>query len=151
MRRLILTLPALCVMMMVAMLSCEEGNETMISTYDSDESHKAGQNCMNCHTKGGEGEGWFEVAGTVYDSSGTSTYPNATVKFYSGPNGTGTLQYTLQVDARGNFYSTEEMNAPGGLYVSVQGDLQTNHMLSILDSRNCNSCHGAGTDRIWTK
>lgn len=141
MRRLILTLPALFVMMMVVMLSCEEGNETMISTYDSDESHKAGQNCMNCHTKGGEGEGWFEVAGTVYDSSGTSTYPN----------GTGTLHYTLQADALGNFYSTEEMNSPGGLYVSVQGDLQTNHMLSILSSRNCNSCFGTETDRIWTK
>ena len=138
-------------MTMLVTLSCEEENETKISTYNDDESHNAGQNCMNCHTPGGEGEGWFEVAGTVYDSTRTNTYPNATVKFYSGPNGTGTLHYNLQVDAFGNFYTTEDMKAPGGLYVAVQGDNQTNHMQSILPSRNCNSCHGVETERIWTK
>ena len=138
-------------MLMLATLSCEDENETKISTYNDDESHNAGTNCMTCHTQGGEGEGWFEVAGTVYDSARINTYPNATVKFYSGPNGTGTLHYTLQVDARGNFYTTEDMKAPGGLYVAVQGDHQTNYMQSILPSRNCNSCHGVETERIWTK
>ena len=142
---------ALFLMLTFVMLSCEDENETKISTYNDDESHNAGQNCMDCHTPGGEGEGWFEVAGTVYDSTRTNTYPNATVKFYSGPNGTGTLHYTLQVDARGNFYTTEDMKAPGGLYVAVQGDHQTNYMQSILPSRNCNSCHGVETERIWTK
>jgi hypothetical protein len=144
---------ALFLILTFVMLSCEDENEneTKISTYNDDESHKAGHNCMSCHTPGGEGEGWFEVAGTVYDSTLTNTYPNATVKFYSGPNGTGTLHYTLQVDALGNFYTTEDMKAPGGLYVAVQGDLQTNHMQSILSSRSCNSCHGVGTERIWTK
>ncbi len=132
---------ALFSMLMLVMLSCEKENETKISTYNDDESHNAGQNCMDCHTPGGEGEGWFEVAGTVYDSTRTNTYPNAT----------GTLHYTLQVDALGNFYTTEDMKAPAGLYVAVQGDNQTNHMQSILSSRNCNSCHGVGTERIWTK
>jgi len=96
-------------MITFVILSCEDENEnaTKISTYNDDESHKAGHNCMSCHTPGGEGEGWFEVAGTVYDSTLIDTYPNATVKFYSGPNGTS--------------------------------------------SRNCNSCHGVGTERIWTK
>jgi hypothetical protein len=142
---------ALFLFLTFVMLSCEDENETKISTYNDDESHNAGQNCMNCHTPGGEGEGWFEVAGTVYDSTLTNTYPNATVKFYSGPNGTGTLHYTLQVDALGNFYSTEDFNFANGLYVAVQGDLQTNHMLSSVNSGQCNSCHGVETERIWTK
>ncbi len=131
---------ALFAMIMLVTLSCEDENETKISTYNDDESHNAGQNCMDCHTPGGEGEGWFEVAGTVYDSTRTNT-----------PNATGTLHYTLQVDALGNFYTTEDMKAPGGLYVAVQGDNQTNNMQSILPSRNCNSCHGVETERIWTK
>jgi hypothetical protein len=138
-------------MMMVGVLSCEKGNETKISTYNSNASHNMGKNCMNCHTKGGEGEGWFEVAGTVYDSERVNTYPNATVRFYSGPNGTGDLKYTLQVDALGNFYSTEGFNFGNGLYASVQGDIQTNYMQSSLSSGQCNSCHGNSTGRISTE
>ena len=144
---------ALTLLIMVVMLSCENENEneTKISTYNSSKSHNAGQNCMNCHTKGGEGEGWFEVAGTVYDSQKANTYPNATVRLYSGPNGAGDLIVTLQVDELGNFYSTEGINFGGGLYPSVQGDVQTNYMQSSIATGQCNSCHGNTTGRIWTE
>lgn len=144
---------ALPLLVMVVLLSCEKENEneTKISTYNSSDSHNAGQNCMNCHTRGGEGEGWFEVAGTVYDSQKTNTYPNATVRLYSGPDGTGDLIATLQVDNLGNFYSTEGINFGSGLFVSVQGETQTRYMPVSLTTGQCNSCHGNSTGRIWTE
>jgi len=144
---------ALPLLIMVVLLSCEKenGNETKISTYNSSDSHNTGQNCMNCHTSGGEGEGVFEVAGTVYDSQKTNTYPNATVRLYSGPDGTGDLIATIQVDQLGNFYSTEGINFGSGLFVSVQGETQTRYMPTSLTTGACNSCHGSSVGRIWTE
>ena len=126
-------------------------NETKISSHTENESHNTGQNCMNCHSQGGSDEGWFNVAGTVYDSLKTDTYPNATVMLYTGPNATGDLKYTIEVDAKGNFYTTENIEFGNGLYVSTQGNTGTTHMISILSMGECNSCHGVSTDRIWTK
>jgi len=151
MERRIKTLLVVFSLIMLVMVSCEENNETKISKYNSSDSHNAGLNCMTCHTQGGEGEGRFEVAGTVYESNRTTTFPNATVRFYSGPNGTGDLKYTIQVDALGNFYTTEGISFGSGLYVSVEGDQQTNHMPSSLTTGACNSCHGGQTGKIWTE
>lgn len=140
----------------ISFQSCEQdddgdGNETKISTYNSTESHMVGQNCMNCHEPGGSGEGWFITAGTVYDSSKKSILPNATVKLYTGPNGTGDLKLTIQVDNYGNFYTTENLDYGDGLYTSVEGNSVTNHMNSSITSGQCNSCHGINTDPIWTE
>jgi hypothetical protein len=129
----------------------ENGSETKVSTYTSNKSHNMGQNCMSCHKQGGSGEGWFNVAGTVYDSLLTNTYPKATVNLYTGPNGTGTLKYTLQVDAKGNFYTTGNIDLTGGLYAAVQGTGTTKYMSASLTSGQCNSCHGVANDKIWTK
>ena len=89
--------------------SCKKESETYGESNNGSDngskSHNMGQNCMNCHKQGGSGEGWFNVAGTVYDSLGKSTYPNATVNLYTGPNGTGSLKYSFNVDASGNFYT----------------------------------------------
>lgn len=144
---------ALPLLIMVVMLSCEKENEneTKISTYNSSDSHHIGQNCMNCHTSGGEGEGVFVVAGTVYDNLKTNTYPNATVRLYSGPDGTGDLIAIIQVDKLGNFYSTETINFGSGLFVSVQGETQTRYMPTSLTTGQCNSCHGNSIGRIWTE
>ncbi|MBW6490622.1 MAG: hypothetical protein K0B15_05430 [Lentimicrobium sp.] len=64
---------------------------------------------MSCHKSGGTGEGWFTVAGSVYDSTYASGFPNATVRLYTGPNGTGTLKATIQVDNYGNFYTPKTL------------------------------------------
>jgi hypothetical protein len=104
---------------------------------------------MNCHKQGGEGEGWFNVAGTVYDSLKTATLPNATVNLYTGPNGTGTLKYTILVDGKGNFYTTNYIDFTGGLYPSVQGTNSTHYMSSTISMGQCNSCHGVSTDKLW--
>jgi hypothetical protein len=137
----------------IFLLSCENenGNESVSSSYGSNGSHKMGQNCMNCHHSGGSGKGWFTIAGTVYDSLKTNVYSNATIKFYSGPNATGDLKYTVEGDALGNFYTTQNIDFGEGLYTSVGGDDKTQFMISKVTSGPCNSCHGSTIDKIWTK
>lgn len=139
------------------LISCEtEDNddygetEVKISSYNDDDSHKNGQNCMSCHSSGGSGEGWFNVAGSVYDSSKINPYPNAVVKLYSEPNESGTLIKLIEVDGKGNFYTTERINFENELYVSVT-DTNGNSkiMNSPISTGACNSCHGTSFDNIW--
>jgi len=140
---------------MMVIQSCESDDddeyEKMVSKYNLMESHKMGQNCISCHKSGGEGEGWFNLAGTVYDSQTSSTYPNATLKLYNAPNGAGSLVGTIEVDGLGNFYTTNDIDFGSGLYVSVSGETSTKYMVSPVTSGQCNSCHGVSTDRIWTR
>ena len=129
----------------------ENNGETNISATGGHESHNMSQNCMNCHKKGGEGKGWFSVAGTVYDSLLTNTFQNVIVRLYTGPDGTGTLKSTIYGDAKGNFFTTEAIDFGVGLYPSVQGISTTQFMSGIITNGQCNSCHGVTTDKIWTK
>lgn len=129
----------------------EQENETNISHYNDNESHKMGQNCMNCHAYGGKGEGWFTTAGTVYDSTQNNTYPNATVKIYTESGTSGNLIHSVEVDGNGNFYTTEPINFNNGLFVSVEGNENTEHMSSPIRTGECNNCHGVSTKKIWAK
>ncbi|MCJ7618580.1 MAG: hypothetical protein MUO43_18820 [Desulfobacterales bacterium] len=133
--------------------SCEKENEneTRISTFNSDESHKVGQNCMECHVAGNAGEVWFSVAGTVYDSTLSSTYPNVLVYLYTGPKGTGTLEATIEVDGLGNFYTTEQIDLSDGLFPTVIGNIGSTNMLGTITNGQCNLCHGMSTEKIWTR
>lgn len=121
------------------------------STAGTSKSHNMGQNCMNCHKQGGPGEGWFTAAGTIYDNVANTTFPNATIKFYTGPNGTGTLMYTISGDNLGNFYTTQAMNFTAGLYPAVQGKTTTMYMSTSISTGQCNSCHGVSTGKIWAQ
>jgi len=76
---------------------------------------------------------------------------NGKIELYSGPNGTGDLKYTIQVDGKGNFYTTETIDFGTGLYVTASGSLGSNSMGSVITSGQCNACHGVNTDKIWTK
>lgn len=139
--------------MIVGMFACDEegDDEKLVSVNGSTESHKAGENCMSCHKSGGSGEGIFVVAGTVYNSNKTAVYPNATIRLYSGPNATGTLVGMVEVDGKGNFYTTESTDFGTGLYVSVEGNTSTNHMISKVTDGACNSCHDDSSNRVWTE
>lgn len=125
------------------------------SSSGSGASHNAGQNCMSCHTPGTSAgsKGVWTVAGTVYTSSaGTTIAKNLVINFYTGPNGTGTLKYTIKADAKGNFYSANTVNFTGGLYPAVVGPTTTKYMgSSVTSPSSCNSCHtgGTGTARVW--
>jgi hypothetical protein len=136
-----------------AMQSCSPENEygnITSSTSGSNASHNMGQNCMNCHKPGGGEAPQWKVAGTVYNEALTTTNSNATIKLYTGPDGTGTLVTTIQVDAKGNFYTTNNVDIPAGLYPSVTGATATNFMSSPITTGACNSCHdGVSRSRIW--
>lgn len=135
---------------MIVAAGCEKENETKISRHNSNESHNNGQNCMSCHKSGGQGEGHFNVAGSVYDSLQVSHQPNGTVKLYTGPDGTGVLKYTIEVDAKGNFYTTENIDFGSGLYPSVVGTAGIQHFMSTTTTTGaCNSCHNVSTDKLW--
>ncbi len=86
------------------------------------------------------------MAGTVYDSLKTTTFPNTTIKLFSGQNGTGTFIGTVEVDGLGNFFTTNTIDFGSGIYTSVEGDSETKYMLSPIVSGACNSCHGMITD-----
>lgn len=117
-------------------------------------SHNAGQNCMSCHTPGTSAgsKGVWVIGGTAYNSSaGTTITKNMVIKFYTGPNGTGTLKYILNGDALGNLYTANTVDFMGGLYPAITGSTTTKYMGSPITNGACNSCHtgGTGTARIW--
>jgi hypothetical protein len=151
--KLITNLSILIVSILI-LQSCEKdeesGDEQKVSVYNEKESHNMGINCMNCHKSGGSGEGIFNVAGTVYNDLKTGTYANATIKLFTEPNEAGVLKYTIQVDAFGNFFTTENIDFGNGLYPSVKGNSSTKNMVSSITNGQCSSCHGISTDRIWT-
>ena len=126
--------------------------ETKISENGDDESHNNGQNCMNCHSPGGKGEGWFSAAGSVYKSDKASRNANGKVFLYTEPNGQGTLKNTIEVDGEGNFYTTETIIFEGGLYpVHQNSNGVKKFMESPIISGQCNSCHNVSTDKIWNE
>ena len=147
MKKQALMMVAIVVMILIA---CDKENETKISTSNSNESHKTGQNCMDCHVSGGEGEGWFVVAGSVYQKDLTTNFPNAVVMLTTEPNAAGAEIMEVEVDKLGNFYTTESVSFGDGVYVSVKGNNgEQVFMNSKITNGKCNSCHGASTDRIW--
>lgn len=125
---------------------------SMKSSVGDDNSHNNGKNCMRCHSVGGEGPGWFTAAGSVYKSDKASRNPNGKIFLYTDPDGKGTLKYTIEVDGKGNFYTTETINFTGGLYpVHQQNNGNKKYMQSPIISGECNSCHNVTTDKIWNE
>jgi len=118
-------------------------------------SHNIGKSCVACHTPGGQASKFaWTIGGTAYTSAaGTSASVNPVVKFYTGPNGTGTLKYILNGDKLGNIYTLNTVDFTGGLYPVVVGATTTKYMASPITTSptSCNSCHtgGTGTARVW--
>ncbi|MEX1188345.1 MAG: hypothetical protein WED33_03740 [Bacteroidia bacterium] len=129
--------------------SCNHLNEltTNISEANSSQSHNSGQNCVNCHKKGGDGDGWFTISGTAYAQNNV-TASNVVVNLYTQPNGKGELRKTINGDLLGNFYTTDIQAFGGGLYPAISYNGQTSYMSSSILQGACNSCHGISTDRI---
>jgi hypothetical protein len=73
------------------------------------------------------------------------------VRLYTGPNGTGTLKYSVEGDGLGNFFTTKNAKFGTGLYPSVQGKNGTKHMSTAITTGACNSCHGNTTGKIWAE
>ena len=132
-------------------ICCNKNGETNISSHGR-HSHNMGKNCMDCHTKGGQGTGWFVIAGTVYDTifPNNTPNPNGTVYLYTRPGGKGSLVATIEVDGKGNFYTTEKIDLSGGVYtkvVSAKGNIK--YMSSVITYGACSSCHNFNTYKIY--
>lgn len=143
---------AVIALLLILLQSCskEKEYESTDSETESNKSHNAGQNCMACHKPGGGEAPTWNLAGTVYNQARTAANSNATVKLYTGPDGTGVLKYTFKVDALGNFYTGGAIDFTGDLYPSVTGATTTQFMSSPITSGACNSCHNTiTTGRIW--
>jgi hypothetical protein len=149
--KLILAASFLAISGITAVQSCKKADgcgESNISKSGGDDSHNNGQNCMSCHVSGGDGEGCFNAAGSVYTGSGAA-FGAGTVKLHTAPNGAGSVVATIQVDSKGNFYTTESINFSGGVYPSFSdGKGNTKYMGSSIGSAQCNSCHGSSTGKI---
>jgi len=150
MKAVLFSILSCCIFFFIA---CEEENgehEVKISKSFSDESHKTGQDCMSCHVSGGGGEGWFTVAGSVYNKELTDVNPNGLVQFTTEANGSGAIIEEVEVDGKGNFYTTEPIDFGDGLYVLVQSsEGKIRYKNSKITNGACNSCHGLSTDKIW--
>lgn len=123
-------------------------NESNVSRHGEKRSHNNGKNCFSCHAQGGDGEGWFNLAGSVWNSSGSAGVADVNVMLYSGPNGEGELKYMIEGDVKGNFFTTEKIDFSSGLYPAVQHGNKTLYMSSPIQNGSCNTCHGAGTKKI---
>lgn len=143
------------IFLIIAFQACENENaepdESKISTFGSTESHNNGLDCISCHVQGGDGKGWFTLAGSIYDSTLTRPYANATIQLYTERQGGGAVAYTVEVDALGNFYTTEPIDFGAGLFPAAVGNLETKYMQTSISAAGCNECHANGIDPIWTK
>lgn len=132
--------------------SCSKSGEVKMSKHNENESHNNGRNCMDCHNAGGKGEIEWKVAGSCYDSNFTTAYANATVKFFTEPNGAGFEMASIEVDGKGNFYTTEGVNFGVGLYPMVIGTSgKALSMQSAVTTGQCGSCHNYTTCKIAVK
>lgn len=126
-------------------------NETKISVAGENESHRPGENCMNYHYTAGKGEGWFSVAGTLYnDSLGSSVKTSGTIQLFTGPNGSGMNLGSIEVDQNVNFYTTVKVDFSHGLYPSVSNNSGIAFFKSTpVKTGQCNLCHGTIKGKLW--
>ena len=130
----------------LSFLACERfvrpDNDPSISTFNDDESHEHGMNCMDCHYSAGRGEGWFTAAGSV---SGNT---NKAIIELSDPE-TGALVKKIEVDQKHNFYTTEAIDFSEGLRVGIRNQNgEIKYMDSPITLGQCNLCHGASEESL---
>ena len=124
------------------------------SASGDDESHNFGLDCMSCHNiKPSEAYregGWWRIAGSVANEDGSGPFTNATIELWSEPDRSGVLYYTLQVDAKGNFYTEKIVDYNGTCFPAVvnneTGEYES--MNQAYHAGGCNSCHGITEELI---
>ena len=149
-----ISLAFIFIFLIITIQSCEKDSnekESKISHFNEVKSHNESRNCMECHIEGGSGEGWFSVAGTVYNRQLTIPLKNVIVILSSGPEGTGEVIERIEGDGKGNFFTTETVLFGEGLYVSVEGSAAIKYMQSPIMNGECNACHSNTTSKIWTE
>jgi hypothetical protein len=124
------------------------------SSFGSTESHNFGQDCMTCHqdahNEASKEGGWWNIAGSVNDEAADEPFTNGVIELWSQQDRQGTLYYTLEIDALGNFYTEKIVNFNGTCFPVVvnksTGEYEA--MEQAFHSGGCNSCHGDTEDLI---
>jgi hypothetical protein len=118
-----------------------------ISKSGERKSHNVGRNCMECHQAKGPGKGRFRVAGSLFVESTRAPSEGGVLELRAGPKPDAALVLRVEVDALGNFFSTEALPFPDqALFPSVKnadGSL-VNAMPFPTISGACNQCHVRG-------
>jgi len=128
-------------------VSCSDNYSTspdnlMISFNDEEKSHRHGENCMDCHSTGQSEKHEFNIAGSVFTDNGESPVVNGLVKFYEEPKGEGRLVYAVEIDAKGNFFSTEGIEVEEGVYPAIESTTGNMYfMLTEVETGACSNCH----------
>ena len=73
-------------------------------------------------------------------------YPNITVRIYHTEKMEQSVE-RIEVDGKGNFYTTTPVDWEAGLWVSVTSDSESRKMPQAVTDGSCNNCH-KGQDRI---
>lgn len=146
---------------LVAISACEDVQQkvTRISAHGGT-SHNGGQNCVQtgCHDINSNIE--FSYAGTVYEFDSVTGTPNVPIQnadiHFVTINATGdpldvgsSIDKTIEVDASGNFYTTEDLslNYPAQVPCMVLPGTTTYycmpHTVSNVSGKSCSdaSCH----------
>jgi hypothetical protein len=116
--------------------SCED-----ISGLNGNPDMNPGQDCMSCHTAGGQASGrQWTIAGTVFPSATSPAdggLQNAEILIVDSASPPKAI--TLISDQAGNFYTAETFT--GGVHVAVQTGNQRYEMQEIPPTGSCNLCH----------
>lgn len=119
----------------------------LVSEQGGQASHETGRNCMECHQANGVGPGRFTAAGTLYGAGATPLRP-IVVEFISVVD--GSVLIDVEVDALGNFYTTEPLPLPEAPVLprmrTHEGAVVASMPFPTL-SASCNLCH-AGSARV---
>lgn len=96
-------------------------NVENVSRHGDRRSHTRSKNCLTCHQENGPGRGIFTIAGSLSDEV-LRPYPNAILRLFlsaqapgggpvefGGPVELSELAMELELDANGNFYTTEAL------------------------------------------
>lgn len=122
--------------------SDSDSDSEMISELGETDSHRAGQDCQQCHDE-------LTVAGTVYDAGNpTEVKPDVLVRLHAQADQSSTLVAEVEVDAKGNFYTTAPIAFGTGLYaVVVDGADASLFMMTPVTANDgaCNDCHDGNT------
>lgn len=126
----------------VACSSDPSKNSTGTASTSAGVSHRAGQNCLTCHTGSPKA---FTVAGSFVTAADSKTFVT---------NGSGGSPFVtvntvqIPVDSCGNFYSTTTtfINGSTTTTSSTGGAMSTTALLSANGDGSCNrsGCHDSG-------
>jgi hypothetical protein len=104
--------------------------------------HHKGDNCLTCHTQGGQASGkqWL-FGGTVYKADKTTAAPHVEVGVKSGSN-----VYTTYSANNGNFWLAAGPTVNwGAVEIRIRNSNGEKKMSSQPNSGGCNSCHTGTT------